>query len=93
MGSIAKSYTVCEEGLPKIWGTAHEYLTIYEEAFVIYDFATDPFWMSLYMRNIWFSFLSVYPLQPEETVDICYGQILHTAKKFPFMFSQNKPQL
>jgi hypothetical protein len=27
---------------------------------VIYDFATAPFWISLYMRKIVFSFLSVY---------------------------------
>ncbi len=27
---------------------------------VIYDFSTAPFWISLYMRKIWFSFLSVY---------------------------------
>ncbi len=27
---------------------------------VIYDFATAPFWISLYMRKIWFSFLSVH---------------------------------
>jgi len=27
---------------------------------VIYDFATAPFWISLYMRKIWFSFLSVW---------------------------------
>ena len=26
---------------------------------VTYDFATAPFWISLYMRKIWFSFLSV----------------------------------
>jgi hypothetical protein len=26
----------------------------------IYDFATAPFWISLYMRKILFSFLSVY---------------------------------
>ncbi len=26
----------------------------------IYVFATDPFWISLYMRKIWFSFLSVW---------------------------------
>jgi hypothetical protein len=26
---------------------------------VIYDFATAPLWLSLYMRKIWFSFLSV----------------------------------
>ncbi len=27
---------------------------------VIYDFATAPFWISLYMRKILFSFLSVW---------------------------------
>ncbi len=27
---------------------------------VKYDFATAPFWISVYMRKIWFSFLSVY---------------------------------
>ncbi len=27
---------------------------------VIYGFATAPLWISLYMRKIWFSFLSVY---------------------------------
>ncbi len=27
---------------------------------VIYDFATAPFWNSLYLRKIWFSFLSVW---------------------------------
>ena len=32
---------------------------------VIYDFATAPFWISLYMRNIFFSFLSVYGLLPQ----------------------------
>ena len=29
---------------------------------VIYDFAPDPFWISLYMRKILFYFLSVYTL-------------------------------
>ncbi len=28
--------------------------------FLIYDFATTPLWISLYMRKIWFTFLSVY---------------------------------
>ncbi len=27
---------------------------------VIYDFATDPIWISLYLRKILFSFLPVY---------------------------------
>jgi hypothetical protein len=36
------------------------YFPIYEEAaFVIYDFATAPFWISFYMRKIWFSFLNL----------------------------------
>ncbi len=38
-----------------------KYLTIHEEAVShIYDFATDPFWLSWYRRKILFSFLSVY---------------------------------
>ncbi len=37
-----------------------KYLTIYEEALVIYDFATNPFWISLYVyEEIFISFLSV----------------------------------
>ncbi len=28
--------------------------------FLLYDFAPDPIWMSLYMRKVLFSFLSVY---------------------------------
>ena len=28
--------------------------------FLIFDFATAPLWISLYMRKIWFSFFSVY---------------------------------
>jgi hypothetical protein len=32
---------------------------------VIYDFATAPFWIFLkYMRNIWFSFISVREVGP-----------------------------
>jgi hypothetical protein len=34
--------------------------TYVRKLFLIYDFVTDPLWISLYMRNIWFSFLSVY---------------------------------
>jgi hypothetical protein len=44
-----------------IYEKMRKYFTIYEEAFiVIYDFATAPLWISLYMRKIWFSFLLVY---------------------------------
>jgi len=31
-----------------------------KKPFLIYDFAPDPIWISLYMRKIFFSFLSVY---------------------------------
>ncbi len=40
-----------------------KYLRIYSyirKPFLIYDFATTPFWISLYTRKIVFSFLSVY---------------------------------
>ncbi len=50
-----------------IWLTASSYMGIYlrissyiRKPFFIYDFATAPLWISLYMRKIWFSFLSVY---------------------------------
>ncbi len=63
-GSVAKSYTV--------WLTASSYMVKYfcissyiRTPFLIYDFATAPFWISLYMRKISFSFLSVYcPCDP-----------------------------
>jgi hypothetical protein len=54
MGVVANSYT---------W----KGFLIYEEMgkymrrpLVIYDFATAPFWISLYLRKVLFSFLSVY---------------------------------
>ncbi len=50
-----------------IWLTASSYMGKYlrissyiREPFLIYDFATPPLWISLYMRKIWFSFLSVW---------------------------------
>jgi hypothetical protein len=36
------------------------FLIQYMKPFLINDFATAPLWISLYMRNIWFSFLSVH---------------------------------
>ncbi len=49
-----------------IWLTDSWYMGKYlrissyiRKPFLIYDFATDPLWISLYMRKIWFSFLSV----------------------------------
>ncbi len=34
---------------------------------VIYDFATAPLWISLFMKKIWFPLLSVYTLQKHNT--------------------------
>jgi hypothetical protein len=49
-----------------IWLTASSYMVKYlrissfiRKPFFIYDFATAPFWISLYMRKIFFSLLSV----------------------------------
>jgi hypothetical protein len=44
-----------------IWLTASLYMiTCLRKPFLIYDFATTPFRISLYMRKIFFSFLSVH---------------------------------
>jgi hypothetical protein len=50
-----------------IWLTASSYMgkcfrisSYIRKPFLIYDFATPPLWISLYMRKILFSFLSVY---------------------------------
>jgi hypothetical protein len=40
-----------------IWLTASSYI---RKPFLIYDFATDSIWISLYMRKISFSLLSVH---------------------------------
>ncbi len=53
MGSVAKSYI--RKGF-LIYEEMRKYLTIY-------DFATDPSLISLYMRKIWFSIVSVYVAQ------------------------------
>jgi hypothetical protein len=58
MRVVAKSYM--RMGF-LIYEELDKYLVIYEEAVNhIYDFATTPFWISLYMRKILFYFLSVY---------------------------------
>ncbi len=46
---------------------------------VIYDFATAPFWISLYMRKIWFSFLSVQLTLSEA---LHASQLSHTVSTF-----------
>ncbi len=53
-----------------IWLTASSYMVKYlcdlcissyiRKPFLIYNFAPDPIWISIYMREILFSFLSVY---------------------------------
>ncbi len=50
-----------------IWLTASSYMMNYlrissyiRKPFLIYDFATDPIWISIHMRKILFSFLSVF---------------------------------
>ncbi len=57
MGAVAKSF-MGKRFL--IYEEMRKYIVIYEEALIIYDFATAPFWISLYMRKILFSFLSVH---------------------------------
>ncbi len=56
-GAVAKSYM--GKGF-LIYEEMRKYFPIYVEPLVIYDFATAPLWISLHMRKIWFSFLSVY---------------------------------
>ncbi len=65
-----------------IWLTASlsmgKYLRIssyIRKPFLIYDFATASLWISLYMRKIWFSFLSVH-----HTVEHQQHELLSTAK-------------
>jgi hypothetical protein len=54
MGAVAKIYM--RKGF-LIYEEMRKYLVIYEEAvtLVIHDFATAPFWISLYMRKNFFS--------------------------------------
>jgi hypothetical protein len=57
-----------------------KYLRIFSyirKPFLIYDFATAPLWISLYMRKIWFFFISVYKLN--ESVTACVS-VLYTAE-------------
>ncbi len=58
-GAVAKSYM--RKGLLIQYEEMRKYFPIYEEA-VSHDFATAPFWISLYMRKIWLSFLSMQEL-------------------------------
>ncbi len=57
MGSVAKSYM--RKGF-LIYEEMRKYLVIYsmKRPLVIYDFATAPFWISLYIRKIIFFFIN-----------------------------------
>ncbi len=49
---------------------------------VIYDFATAPLWISLYMRKIWFSFLSVRRCNHTARSQLLYVRVrVHTPYK------------
>ncbi len=65
---MASSYTCINKYL--------RFSSYIRKPFLIYDFATAPIWISLYMRKIFFSFLSVR---------ICptYGRFLPTPIVFP----------
>jgi hypothetical protein len=56
MGAVANSSM--KKGF-LIYEEMRKYLVM-RRPLVIYDFATGPFWISLYTRKILFSFLSVY---------------------------------
>jgi hypothetical protein len=59
LGAAAESYI--RNGF-LMYEEMRKYLVIYtRRLLVIYDFATAPFWISLYIRNFFLSFLSVKP--------------------------------
>jgi hypothetical protein len=73
-GAVAKS----------IWLTGSSYMTEYlrissyiRKPFLLYDFATAPFWISLYLRKILFYFLSVYciwgNIEPDDSAGSLMG--------------------
>ncbi len=65
MGAVAKLYM--RKGF-QIYKEMRKYLIIYciRRPLVIYDFASAPFWISLYMRNILFSFFISVLLGPRD---------------------------
>ncbi len=65
--AVAKSYMTA--GLLIQYMTKYLHISSYiMKHFLIYDFATAPIWISLYMRKILFSFLSVYREPEKSTV-------------------------
>ncbi len=70
----------------QIWLTASSYIVKYlrissyiRRPFLIYDFATDPIWISLYKKKISFSFISV--IKTFSHYDSCQVEALRTRKK------------
>ncbi len=63
-GAVAMQ-VIYGEGLPNIWENKKKCANIspyMRRPLFIYDFATAPLWISLYIRKIFFSFLSVWDL-------------------------------
>ena len=59
-GAVAKSYMTTGNDLLRYYRTKYLHNFSYiRKPFLIYDFATAPILISLYMRKIFFSFLSV----------------------------------
>ncbi len=58
-GVVVKSY-MRKGFLIYIWEKCAKISPYMRRPLVIYDFATAPLWISLYMRKIWFYFLSVW---------------------------------
>ncbi len=56
-GAVAKSYLTNGRHIYRKYLPISSYI---RKPFLIDDCATAPLWISLYMRKIWFSFLSVY---------------------------------
>jgi hypothetical protein len=68
MGAVAKSYM--RKGF-LIFEEMRKYLVIYgRRPLVKNDFATAPFWITLYMRKILFSFLSVHNIHKYTLEDV-----------------------
>jgi hypothetical protein len=65
MGAVAKSYT--RKGF-LIYEEMRKYLVIYRRLLVTYNFATAPFWVSLYVRKFSFLFISASSLLHTMTV-------------------------
>ena len=77
-GAVAKSYMT--NGLLNM--TIYLRISSYiRKPFLIYDFATAPFCISLYLRNIWFSILSVHTRRSVLQLYIIYINMITI---FPF---------